>query len=307
MSRAVKSRIAIGGAPGRGERGARLGFAPCARVAVTLQPPVGTLSGVAFDPRSRAYSAGMGSGSARIHLCGRLVVEWDGERLERDLPGRQGRLLFAYLVLNRDRPVRRDELIEALWSEEGPPPTGDSLLAPPLSRLRKAIGASRLEGRGELSLALPDEPGSTGRSHARGSRGRARRSRPATGAARGSPPRRRCPIAEGGLLPGPGGPVDRRAPPRAVRPARRGPRGDRRDRRRHPRPVRAGRGRGGRPPGDRGRAVPRVGPGRADGGPARPRQRGRGADGLRRAAHAADGRARAPRRAPRSCSSTSGC
>ena len=75
----------------------------------------------------------MGSGSARIHLCGRLVVEWDGERLERDLPGRQGRLLFAYLVLNRDRPVRRDELIEALWSEEGPPPTGDSLLAPPLS------------------------------------------------------------------------------------------------------------------------------------------------------------------------------
>jgi len=99
----------------------------------------------------------MGSGSARIHLCGRLVVEWDGERLERDLPGRQGRLLFAYLVLNRDRPVRRDELIEALWSEEGPPPTGDSLLAPPLSRLRKAIGASRLEGRGELSLTLPDD------------------------------------------------------------------------------------------------------------------------------------------------------
>ena len=97
----------------------------------------------------------MSTGSARIHVCGRLVVEWDGERLERDLPGRQGRLLFAYLVLNRDRPVRRDELIEALWSEEGPPPTGDSLLAPPLSRLRKAIGASRLEGRAELSLALP--------------------------------------------------------------------------------------------------------------------------------------------------------
>src|SRR3954468_3252290 len=99
----------------------------------------------------------MGSASARIPLCGRLVVEWDGERLERDLPGRQGRLLFAYLAMNRDRPVRRDELIEALWSEEGPPPTGDSLLAPPLSRLRKAIGASRLEGRGELSLTLPED------------------------------------------------------------------------------------------------------------------------------------------------------
>src|SRR5215212_2014941 len=135
----------------------RLPPGPCASVAVRLQSAGLPQTGARLRQRSRAYSAGMGSGSARIHLCGRLVVEWDDERLERDLPGRQGRLLFAYLVLNRDRPVRRDELIEALWSEDGPPPTGDSLLAPPLSRLRKAIGASRLEGRGELSLTLPEE------------------------------------------------------------------------------------------------------------------------------------------------------
>src|SRR5215212_5809269 len=135
----------------------RLPPGPCASVAVRLQSAGLPQTGARLRQRSRAYSAGMGSGSARIHLCGRLVVEWDDERLERDLPGRQGRLLFAYLVLNRDRPVRRDELIEALWSEEGPPPTGDSLLAPPLSRLRKAIGASRLEGRGELSLTLPED------------------------------------------------------------------------------------------------------------------------------------------------------
>ena len=32
----------------------------------------------------------------RIHLCRRLEVHWDGERA---LPGNQGRLLFAYLVL----------------------------------------------------------------------------------------------------------------------------------------------------------------------------------------------------------------
>ena len=93
----------------------------------------------------------------RIHLCGRLTVEWAGERLERALPGRQGRLLFAYLVLQRGRPVRRDELIDALWSEDGPPPSGDALLAPPLSRLRKALGPGRLEGRGELTLALPPD------------------------------------------------------------------------------------------------------------------------------------------------------
>jgi DNA-binding SARP family transcriptional activator/DNA-binding CsgD family transcriptional regulator len=81
----------------------------------------------------------------------------DGRRLEDDLPGRQGRLLLAFLVLNRDRPVRRDELVEALWAEGGAPPSGDSLLRPPLSRLRKALGAGRIEGRSELTLVLePD-------------------------------------------------------------------------------------------------------------------------------------------------------
>src|SRR5919107_2612032 len=92
----------------------------------------------------------------RIELCGRLLVELDGERLEGALPGRQGRLLFAYLVINRGRPVRRDELVEALWAEDGQPASGDALLRPPLSRLRKALGPGRLEGRGELTLVLPD-------------------------------------------------------------------------------------------------------------------------------------------------------
>ena len=91
--------------------------------------------------------------SVRIHVCGRLSVEWDGEALEERLPGRQGRLLFAYLVLHRARPVRRDELAGALWADGG----SDALLAPPLSRLRRALGEGRLEGRSELRLALPDD------------------------------------------------------------------------------------------------------------------------------------------------------
>src|SRR3954454_7101180 len=91
----------------------------------------------------------------RIELCGRLLVEIDGEVLHSALPGRQGRLLFAYLVMNRDRPVRRDELVEALWAEDGQPASGDALLRPPLSRLRKALGQGRIEGRSELSLVLP--------------------------------------------------------------------------------------------------------------------------------------------------------
>src|SRR4051812_1463293 len=94
--------------------------------------------------------------TTRIELCGRLLVEIDGEELHGALPGRQGRLLFAYLVINRNRPVRRDELVEALWAEDGQPASGDALLRPPLSRLRKALGPGRLEGRGELALVLPD-------------------------------------------------------------------------------------------------------------------------------------------------------
>lgn len=96
------------------------------------------------------------SKQTHIQLCGELTIELDGKRLEGALRGRQGRMLFAYLALNRDRPVRRDELIEALWANEGSPP-GDAVLAPPLSRLRKTLGEGRLTGRGELKLVLGDD------------------------------------------------------------------------------------------------------------------------------------------------------
>jgi hypothetical protein len=46
-------------------------------------------------------------GATRIQLCGRLVVELDGRRVEDALPDAKGRLLLAYLVLNRDRRMSR--------------------------------------------------------------------------------------------------------------------------------------------------------------------------------------------------------
>lgn len=85
----------------------------------------------------------------RIQLCGRLVAEVEGTRIETELPGRQGRLLFAYLVVNRLRPAPRDELVEALW-----PDGRDSGLSPLLSKLRRLVP---VEGRSEVRLAL--EPG----------------------------------------------------------------------------------------------------------------------------------------------------
>jgi DNA-binding SARP family transcriptional activator len=69
-----------------------------------------------------------------VQLCGRLAVVVEGRRVETELPGRQGRLLFAYLALHRLRPVERAELLEALW-----PDGRDGGLAPLLSKLRRVV------------------------------------------------------------------------------------------------------------------------------------------------------------------------
>ena len=92
--------------------------------------------------------------ATRIQLCGRFTVSLEGESIEGLLPGRQGRLLLAYLVLNRDRPITRGELTDAIWARELPRDPADSLAAL-LSKVRTALGNRYLEGRGELTLGLP--------------------------------------------------------------------------------------------------------------------------------------------------------
>lgn len=95
-----------------------------------------------------------GRGATRIQLCGRLVVELDGRRVEDALPGAKGRLLFAYLVLNRDRRMSRDELLTAVYGEDASPDQLPSLSVL-LSKLRSVIGPDVLLGRAELELTLP--------------------------------------------------------------------------------------------------------------------------------------------------------
>jgi DNA-binding SARP family transcriptional activator len=90
----------------------------------------------------------------RIQICGSLAVRLGGERVDADLTGRQLRRLFVFLVLNRMRPVTRDELAEAVWGD-APPPALDSALNALVSKARKALGDGMLEGRSELRLALP--------------------------------------------------------------------------------------------------------------------------------------------------------
>jgi DNA-binding SARP family transcriptional activator len=83
-------------------------------------------------------------------------VAVDGCRIEGALPGRRGRLLFAYLVLNRGRRLLRDELLMAGWGEDAPA-EARSALNVLLSKLRHGLGANRLQGRTEIELLLPQD------------------------------------------------------------------------------------------------------------------------------------------------------
>jgi DNA-binding SARP family transcriptional activator len=94
--------------------------------------------------------------TTRIQLCGRVVAEIDGRRVESDLPGRKGRLLFVYLVVNRDHNIVQDDLVEALWPT-GAPPAVDSDLRALTSKVRRAVGRDALGLRSRFKLELAED------------------------------------------------------------------------------------------------------------------------------------------------------
>ena len=74
--------------------------------------------------------------------------------MEHELPARQGRLLFVWLVVHRARTAGRDELIDALWGEQalaGHEATLRSLL----SRLRRVLGTGAVTAGEQPRLVLP--------------------------------------------------------------------------------------------------------------------------------------------------------
>jgi DNA-binding SARP family transcriptional activator len=91
----------------------------------------------------------------RIQLCGRLAAEIEGRRIENELPGRQGRLLFIYLVANRDRLIDREELVDAVWPESAPQAV-DGALRALVSKVRRAVGREALGLHSRFRLELPD-------------------------------------------------------------------------------------------------------------------------------------------------------
>ena len=91
---------------------------------------------------------------SRIQLCGRLIAKVEGQRLEDLLPGRQGRLLFAYLVVHRRQPAARSQLIDALWPKD-PPAAVDTALSALLTKLRGVLGTHAVAGKHDIRLVLP--------------------------------------------------------------------------------------------------------------------------------------------------------
>lgn len=89
----------------------------------------------------------------RIYLTGRMALECADTFLDAgEFPGQQGRVVFAYLVAERARPVARSELIELLWPR-GVPPAGQSSLTAIVSKLRALFTRAGMDGASVLTGA----------------------------------------------------------------------------------------------------------------------------------------------------------
>ena len=85
----------------------------------------------------------------RIYITGRVAVELDGEVVinERRLRGKQGRLVFAYLVCERTRAVPKEELATAVWPQDLPR-SWEGALSALISRLGSLLSSDSLKARG---------------------------------------------------------------------------------------------------------------------------------------------------------------
>lgn len=103
--------------------------------------------------------------SVSFYLAGRVRIE-SGDLIlgADDFPGQQGRLAFAFLLLERGRPVSRSELAAILWPTQMPA-AWDSALSAIISKLRTLLaelGDGWSEGlvgaRGSYELRCPVIP-----------------------------------------------------------------------------------------------------------------------------------------------------
>lgn len=91
-----------------------------------------------------------------FRVLGPLEVTEDGRPVP--LPGAKPRALLALLLLDANRVVPVDQLVDGLW-EDDPPETAAKTLQVYVSQLRKALGAERIatHPRGYSVVVGPDE------------------------------------------------------------------------------------------------------------------------------------------------------
>ena len=98
----------------------------------------------------------------RVFLTGRVsMVTAKGSFDESDLPGTQGRLAFASLVLERS-PKAREELADRVWDGEQLPDSWNTALDSLISKIRRLLSQIGLDGKevllqtaGSYQLVLP--------------------------------------------------------------------------------------------------------------------------------------------------------
>jgi DNA-binding SARP family transcriptional activator len=87
-------------------------------------------------------------------VAGEVQVEHRNTLLrEASLVGRQGRLVFVYLVMERARAVDHGELADLLWPD-GPPPSFTMALSAIVSKLRATLGSCGLSRSEVISNTL---------------------------------------------------------------------------------------------------------------------------------------------------------
>ncbi|MGZ8694236.1 MAG: winged helix-turn-helix domain-containing protein, partial [Gaiellaceae bacterium] len=74
----------------------------------------------------------------RIQLCGRLIANLGGRRVEEEL-AREERVLLAYLAFENVRAHPREELVTAVWGDE-PPADAAIRLDAMIDTLRAVVG-----------------------------------------------------------------------------------------------------------------------------------------------------------------------
>ena len=90
----------------------------------------------------------------RVSLTDHVSIEAPGIVIdEARFPGRQGRLVFAYLLGEHGHPVPRGDLAEALWGDS-PPATWEKALSVLVSKLRALLAECGVNGAEALTSAF---------------------------------------------------------------------------------------------------------------------------------------------------------